>query len=330
MLPADRVEPTLFVHIGTHKTGTTSIQNFLRTHASSLRECGIFVPTAGTLNPLSGHHNIAWQVRNDPRYTTRAGGVDELIAELKCSQASTAVISSEDFEYLAQYSRELAAFDARLETAGFTTKYLVFFRDAEEYARSLFCELKPPMGQADYSKFIKSIRDEGFIRVNGDWHYEFRYELFAEKWEAAVGPKIHKYSYDEAVCGLGLLPSFLLTIGASKAIVDESLNAPILNTTFDKYRQLALESQQLALECQQLALALTAIKHSTSWRLTSPLRSTMEHWRRILPRLTTFSKNVKTFTSHQFAQGQQIRRFRSEEEVDGNMLIEPRYVEQRR
>jgi hypothetical protein len=266
MVAGMSVRPTLFVHIGTHKTGTTSIQNFLRTHAPQLRACGISVPTAGTVGPVSGHHNIAWQIRNDPRYRIKAGGLDELIAELKYAQASTGVISSEDFEYLSQYPRELRAFDECLEAAGFTTRYLVYFRDVEGYAKSLFCELESISGWADYGVFRKSIQNDGFVRINSDWHYEFRYGLFVEQWQAVVGPKIQKYSYDEAVRGLGLLPSFLMTIGASAAVVDESLKAPMFNTMFDKYQQVVLE--------------LTAIKASTSWRLTAPLRSTVRFYRR--------------------------------------------------
>lgn len=275
MLPTDPPRPTLFVHIGTHKTGTTSIQNFLRTHASSLRECGIFVPTAGTLSQVSGHHNIAWQVRNDPRYRTNVGGIDELVAELKHSRANTMVISSEDFEYLSQYPRELKAFDQRLETAGFTTKYLVFFRNVEAYARSLFCELESISVGTHYGAFRKSIQDCGFVRVNADWYYEFRYELFVEKWEAVLGPKIHEHSYEEASRGAGLLPFFLSTIGASKAIVDESREAPRVNTMFDKYQRVALE--------------LAEIKGSASWRLTAPLRGAANYCSRILQRLTLVS-----------------------------------------
>jgi hypothetical protein len=281
MLPTAPIRHTLFVHIGTHKTGTTSIQNFLRIHASRLTECGIFIPTVGTLNRTSGHHNIAWQVRNDRRYVTDLGGVDELVTELRSSQASTAVISSEDFEYLSEYPRELRAFDERLEKAGFATKYLVFFRDVEGYARSLFCELESANGWLDYDVFRKSIQNEGFVRVNGDWHYEFRYDFFVEKWEAILGPKIYKYSYDEAVLGLGLLPSFLMAIGASKAVVDEGLNAPKLNTMFDKY--------------QQMAFQLTTIKHTTSWRLTAPLRNTADYCKRILRRLAIISTSLSAF-----------------------------------
>jgi hypothetical protein len=262
----------LFIHIGTHKTGTKSIQNFLRTHASSLRKCGILVPTAGTLSPVSGHHNIAWQVRKDPRYRIRVGGIDELIAELKYSETSTGVISSEDFEYLLQYPHELRAFDERLTTAGFATKYLVYFREIEGYARSLFCELESTNGPMDYRVFRQSIQDEGSVCINDDWYYEFRHGLFIEKWEAIVGPKLHQCSYDEAIRGLGLLPSFLMMIGAPNAIFHESLDAPRFNTMFDKYQQLALE--------------LTAIKGSMSWRLSAPLRSMAGYCKRILRRPT--------------------------------------------
>ena len=181
---------TLFVHVGTHKTGTTSIQRFLRTYTASLRKCEIFVPTAGTLNFASGHHNIAWQIRNDSRYRIDAGGVDELIAELKSSEATTAVISSEDFEYLSQYPGELKTFDGCLEAAGFATKYLVYFRNEDAYARSLFCELRSVGPFANYDAFRKSLQDQGYILVNGDWYYEFRYETFIERWEFILGPKI--------------------------------------------------------------------------------------------------------------------------------------------
>jgi hypothetical protein len=54
--------------------------------------------------------------------------------------------------------------------------------------------------------------------------------LFVEKWQAILGRKIHKYGYDEAVRGFGLLPSFLMMIGASRTIVEKSLNAPMLNS----------------------------------------------------------------------------------------------------
>ena len=40
--------PVIIVHLGMHKTGTTSIQHFLARHRRRLREAGILYPRAGT------------------------------------------------------------------------------------------------------------------------------------------------------------------------------------------------------------------------------------------------------------------------------------------
>jgi hypothetical protein len=294
---AERVidlQRTLFVHIGTHKTGTTSIQNFLRSHATRLRGCGVFVPKSGTVNANSGHHNIAWEVRKDSRYSRQIDGIDSLVAELRASSESTAVISSEDFEYLVQYPRELKAFDERIEAAGFSTKYIVYFRDRDSYARSLFCELELAGFVEDFDKFRESIENLGYVRVNGDLYYEFRWDSFIKNWENILGPKIHAYSYDDAVHGIGLLPSFLAMVGASKEIIDESRVAPAVNTMFNKYQQLARE--------------LAAVKNSKSWRVTAPLRGIVSYCKRFSYRLTiAFSKksvaaelNAHSFTGNLF------------------------------
>lgn len=263
---------TLFVHIGTHKTGSTSIQNFLRYHATRLNECGVFVPKSGTLNENSGHHNIAWEMRKDRRHNPRTGGIDELVAELKACAQSTAVISSEDFEYLVQYPSELKAFDNRIEGAGFSTKYIVYFRERDSYARSLYCELEIQRLVDNFDEFRRSIEKLGFVRVDGDLYYEFRYDLFVRNWEYILGPKVRAYSYDKAVQGMGLLPSFLLTVGASERLIDESRIAPVANTMFDKFEQVA----------QQLA----AIENSKSWRITAPLRGVVSFFIRFSQRLT--------------------------------------------
>jgi hypothetical protein len=269
------MQRTLFVHIGTHKTGTSSIQNFLRSHEMKMRECGIFVPKSGTLNAKSGHHNVAWEMRKDSRYDSRFGGIDQLVSELKTSTEPAAVISSEDFEYLVQYPSELKAFDQRIEAAGFSTRYIVYFRDRDSYARSLYCELEIAGFVDDFVKFRESIEYLGYVRVNKDLYYEFRYDLFVRNWEAILGPKIHACSYDEAVHGTGLLPSFLMKIGASNDLVDESRIAPVVNTMFDKFQQLAHE--------------LAVVKNSRSWRVTAPLRRILSYCRRVSFRKTVTS-----------------------------------------
>ena len=51
----------IFVHIGTHKTGTTSIQKFARSNEEKLKMKGFFYPGYSILGKKEhyGHHHIA-------------------------------------------------------------------------------------------------------------------------------------------------------------------------------------------------------------------------------------------------------------------------------
>ena len=167
---------------------------------------------------------------------------------------------------------ELRAFDKRIEGAGFSTKYIVYYWQEDSYARSLYCELEVARLVNNFDEFRQSIEKLGYVRVNGDLYYEFRYDLFVKNWENILGLKVRAYSYDEAVQGVGLLPSFLLTIGASEQLIDESQIAPAVNTMFDKF--------------QQVAHQLAAVENSRSWRITAPLRGIVSFFIRFSQRLT--------------------------------------------
>ena len=56
----NRAHRIIWLHIGVHKTGTTSIQTALARHRDLLRTHGVYVPKAGTVDRCSGHHAIAW------------------------------------------------------------------------------------------------------------------------------------------------------------------------------------------------------------------------------------------------------------------------------
>ena len=50
---------TLYLRVGTHKTGTTAIQAFVTTHSESFARTGLFVPRTGRIDEASGHHRRA-------------------------------------------------------------------------------------------------------------------------------------------------------------------------------------------------------------------------------------------------------------------------------
>ena len=206
---------TLFVHIGTHKTGTSSIQAFLRDQAAALQRCGIYVPHTGTLSPRTGHHNIAWELRRDPRFDVTRGTLDGLLAEMQRADARTSVISSEDFEYLVQYPEALRRFEDAIELSGFVPTYIIFFRDPATYAKSLYEELHAKhVLTMSFPAFVATILVTGKFIMRGDWCFYFDQDRFSEQWRRHTRGDLRIFDFEAVSNGEGLIPTFLGAIGA--------------------------------------------------------------------------------------------------------------------
>lgn len=220
----------LLIHIGTHKTATTSIQGFLQSQRDRLARSGIYIPTSGTLHELSGHHNIAWRLRNDERMDpAQKDCVEALFREIAGIDYGTVVLSSEDFEYMAQYPEELRRFDSDLRGLGFDTDYVVFFRNRDDYAVSLYNASVRWGLTASFAEFRADIERNGFFRMRGDWYYNLDYPRFLAEWKGILGKDLIAFSYDEAAQGEGVVPTFMRCIGAPADLVTESAAAPVLN-----------------------------------------------------------------------------------------------------
>ena len=220
----------IHVHIGAHKTGTTSIQAFLRGHADALAEGGICVPTAGVIDRRSGHHNIGWGLRGDPRYDPARGALDDLVTELAGSPAAAAVISSEDFEYLADRPAALSRLDRTLVGAGHEPRYILFVRRADTYALSLYAELRHHGLAIPFRDFAAEVLRTGKFVMRGDWSFHFDAGAFARKWRRAARGPLEVHSYDAAVAGEGVVPTFLSLIGSPGGLVRAGRDAEVLNT----------------------------------------------------------------------------------------------------
>ena len=91
--------PTLHMHTGLHKTGTTSLQKTLFDHQNQLRQHGILYPKTGmSQHPNNwGHHELAYALRN--RQTGQKMWT-ALRAEADAEGLSDVVISSEELSLL--------------------------------------------------------------------------------------------------------------------------------------------------------------------------------------------------------------------------------------
>ena len=87
-----------YLHIGLHKTGTTTVQAFLSHNASLLETNSVLFPKVG--RALLGHHNLAWELRGDPRFVRDRGDWQALKEEIERSDCERILLSSEDFSLL--------------------------------------------------------------------------------------------------------------------------------------------------------------------------------------------------------------------------------------
>src|ERR1700733_14558996 len=110
-----------FVHIGTHKTGTTSLQAMLGKNETLFRNAGVFIPKAGRIELSSAaHHNVAWELGRDERYDRTLGTFETLLHEAAAVDAPNICLTSEDFELLHGDSAALERLRDGLLTIGYT------------------------------------------------------------------------------------------------------------------------------------------------------------------------------------------------------------------
>jgi hypothetical protein len=86
----------IIFHIGTHKTGTTSIQNYLFDNKLELEMDGVLYPSSGCTN-TKAHHNLVYQSVGSWKYKESFGGWGELKDEILNHGAKKVIISAENF-----------------------------------------------------------------------------------------------------------------------------------------------------------------------------------------------------------------------------------------
>lgn len=152
-----------FLHIGTHKTGTSAIQRTLNLHSADLAKRGFLYPRAGTIPGLFGHHNIAWEIAGHPYFQSQAGTVDELIAEIRHSTHDV-VLSSEDFILALPREAAFHSFIERLKQCALQITILVYFRNAPDYFRSAYFEILKAECPFGFAQFISAMIENKTLR----------------------------------------------------------------------------------------------------------------------------------------------------------------------
>jgi hypothetical protein len=146
----------LILHIGRHKSGTSSIQQYLAENREGLEAQGILFPFTGARNRI-GHHQLADQL--NPKVTDGAEletMLSDLRAEIRPGH-ETVVLTSEAMQGITETDRL-----ARLQEALPAEKTVVicYFREHVDYAQSAYRQMLQAQPRfMTFPDYIKRFRD---------------------------------------------------------------------------------------------------------------------------------------------------------------------------
>lgn len=168
----------VFLHIGRHKCGTTSIQKTLYQNRSKLLESGFYYPETGVR--VAAHHYIAEALRdNNPAQSNeiRKELSTALRNEIKRTNCRNVVISSEGLQSC--NPAIVAEF-----FAGFDVVPICYLREQAAYLRSSYLQ---KVHATNYTGSIEHFYQQGFSTD---------YRVFLEKWKAVFDNEFHIRLFD--------------------------------------------------------------------------------------------------------------------------------------
>jgi hypothetical protein len=125
-----------YIHVGPHKTGTTSIQWFLQENRAQLLEHGYFVPESETRR--GAHHALAERLAGVDIGEHRERLVAKSIRALVETSAEAVVISSEALEGILQSRQHADVFFGRIRELELEPKLILFPRNQPQWINSSY------------------------------------------------------------------------------------------------------------------------------------------------------------------------------------------------
>lgn len=123
----------LVMHLGTHKTGTTTFQRILSNNHYKLMESGLWWELEYPV-----HHHAAWEIMSGGH-----GTLDTMIENAGRHGCDTVIVSSEEFEGALRFHGMLDAVEKSVRKNEISSiEWHVSIRDPGEYFASLYYELQ--------------------------------------------------------------------------------------------------------------------------------------------------------------------------------------------
>lgn len=190
-----------YIHVGPHKTGTTSIQWFLQQNRAELLKHGYFVPESGNVH--GGHHPIVRQLCGQEVSRHHRWAAAKFVEALADTLCEAVVISSEALEGLLKKREYASAFFDRIRELNLEPKLIVFPRNQPQLINSRYVEV--------VKSFRRSEPFDAFVPEEIH-HPSFRYsDLIA--LAKGVDAKLVPRPFTEQMIIEGVVANFLQAIG---------------------------------------------------------------------------------------------------------------------
>ncbi len=182
------IDPEIIIHLGTYKTGSSSIQNTLWTNRETLRAQSVLYPESGLLKlePEVGfrHAQLVYNYKNN--INAWSDKVISLIEEIKESECNKVIISCEAWSRQNQ-TPSLESLLEKLKGAGFNNfSAICYFRNQEKYAHSCYGEFTRRRGNKR--------RFDEYVKIN---RKIFDYLLLAKKFNKIFENNVKYNMFDE-------------------------------------------------------------------------------------------------------------------------------------
>lgn len=229
----------LYIHIGTNKTGTSTIQHFLSSHRKELADQGLLYPKAGCTGGV--HYEISRIVGFDhgkqpAPEADRTALLKRFKAEVEKSRCETCVISSENFVLPknVELVRDLfSEFDCRI---------VVYLRRHDHwwfsaYNQAVKMVVHPPWGRGF----------QGFLNFNRKKNPKFgNYRALLDRWEKVFGREnIIVRPYEQEQNQPNIIADFLRAIDCAELCsLSSNGEVPQVNRSLDHRSTFLIETFQ--------------------------------------------------------------------------------------
>lgn len=168
---------TIYLHIGLHKTGTTTIQNGLALNRKKLAGKGFYCLSAGCASASSvANHNLAYELGSHVRFREKNGTWQDALEEIQSnSEFQCFIISSEEFSSLDEEN----TIKLKKILSPYHVTVICYLRRQDQLLQSLWSQI---------TKNGRNMLDFGeWLRKNNFLCARLNYREIVGRWEDAFG-----------------------------------------------------------------------------------------------------------------------------------------------